>query len=72
MGIKFSESGTIIFNSKLLNALPCNRLCSSPEVEILPKVSSAQGKILIKGEQHSYHMYMVEHLTIDFLDHYHM
>ena len=53
---------------QLLNALPCNMRCCSPEVGMLPE-ASAEGNIPTKGEQHA--CYMAEHLTIDLLYHYH-
>ena len=54
---------------QLLNVLPCNLKCCSPEVGMLPD-ASAEGNIHTKGEKHI--CYMAEHLTIDLLCHYHM
>ena len=54
---------------QLLNVLPCNMQCCSPEVGMLSE-ASADGNIPTKGVQHACHM--EEHLTIHLLYHYHM
>ena len=63
------SSHDTINSYQLLNVLPCNMRCCSPEVGMLPE-ASAEGNIPTKGEQHA--CYMAEHLTIDLLYHYHM
>ena len=64
--LNFDMQAAVYTIYQLLNVLPCNIRCCSPEVGMLPE-ASAEGNIPTKGEQHACHM--AEHLTIDLLYH---